>query len=80
MGQNSTCKRYSREFKLEAVKMVTSGGYSGPQIAGELGISQKSLYDWKKKLEQQGILAFPGPGRLDLKDAEIRCILALILK
>jgi transposase len=40
-------KRYPEEFKIEAVKQVTERGYSIPDVAKRLGITAKSLYDWK---------------------------------
>ena len=40
--------RYTDEFKRDAVAQVTDRGYSVKDVAGRLGISTKSLYDWKK--------------------------------
>jgi len=39
--------RYTEEFKRDAVAQVTDRGYSVREVAGRLGISTKSLYDWK---------------------------------
>lgn len=38
---------YTEEFKREAVAQVTDRGYSVREVAKRLGISTKSLYDWK---------------------------------
>ena len=43
-------KRYTEEFKVEAVKQVTERGYSVQEVAERLGISTKSLYDWRSQL------------------------------
>lgn len=43
-------KRYTDEFKVEAVKQVTERGYSVQEVAERLGISTKSLYDWRSQL------------------------------
>ena len=43
-------KRYTYEFKVEAVKQVTERGYSVQEVAERLGISTKSLYDWRSQL------------------------------
>lgn len=43
-------KRYTDEFKIEAVKQVTERGYSVQEVAERLGISTKSLYDWRSQL------------------------------
>jgi transposase len=40
--------RYSDEFKQEAVNQVVIHGYKVAEVADRLGISTKSLYDWKK--------------------------------
>ena len=42
-------KRYSEEFKIEAVLQVTDLGYKVPEVAGRLGITTKSLYEWIKR-------------------------------
>ena len=42
-------KRYPEEFKIEAVKQVTESGYSAPDVAKRLGVSQPTLYEWIKK-------------------------------
>jgi transposase-like protein len=42
-------KRYLEEFRIAAVKQVTDGGYSAPDVAQRLGVSQPTLYEWIKK-------------------------------
>jgi len=42
-------KRYTEEFKEEAVKQVTERGYSVVEVAERLGTTTHSLYDWIKK-------------------------------
>jgi transposase len=39
-------KRYSEEFKIEAVKQVTERNHPVLQVANRLGVTTKSLYDW----------------------------------
>ncbi|WP_193330725.1 IS3 family transposase [Pseudoalteromonas ulvae] len=43
-------KRYTEEFKIEAVKQITERGYSVQEVADRLGISTKSLYHWRSQL------------------------------
>ena len=43
-------KRYTEEFKIEAVKQVTDRGYSVNEVAERLGITTKSLYNWRSQL------------------------------
>lgn len=42
-------KRYTEEFKIEAVKQVTDRCYSVADVADRLGVTTKSLYDWIKR-------------------------------
>lgn len=42
-------KRYTEEFKAEAVKQVTDRGHSVADVAGRLGVSIHSLYAWRKQ-------------------------------
>ena len=39
-------KRYSKEFKIEAVKQVVDRGYSVSSVATRLDITTHSLYAW----------------------------------
>jgi len=41
-----TFKRYTEEFRGEAVRQVTERGYSVGEVAERLGVSNKSLYKW----------------------------------
>lgn len=44
-------KRFTDEFKKEAVRQVTERGYSIAEVAERLGTSTHSLYAWLKKYE-----------------------------
>ena len=55
-------KQYSREFKQEAVRLITEQGVSVAQAARDLGINDNVLHRWKKELSQYGEKAFPGNG------------------
>ena len=62
--ENGKKKRFDRDFKISAVKMVTDGGHKAAEVARSLGIHQNQLYNWKKKFSDQGDKAFPGKGHL----------------
>ena len=55
-------KQYTKEFKHQAVRLVTEQGLSIAQAARDLGINDNLLSRWKKELEGQGPQAFPGQG------------------
>ena len=60
--------RYSREFKVEAVRMLKDGRRPGSEIAMELGIKRTLLYRWKDELENKGDKAFQGSGKPKAED------------
>ena len=47
-------RTYTREFKVEAVKLVTEKGYSVAEAARSLGIGQTLLRSWRLALESVG--------------------------
>jgi transposase len=42
-------KRFTDEFKIQAVKQVTAEGYSVASVAERLGVSTNSVYYWIKQ-------------------------------
>ena len=38
---------YSREFKLEAIRLMKESNRSSAQVAHELGVRRNQLYKWK---------------------------------
>jgi transposase-like protein len=56
-------KQFTREFKLEAVRMLEEGIKPASDLARELGIRRNLLYKWKETIDQKGNDAFPGNGR-----------------
>jgi transposase len=65
-------RTFTREFKVEAVKLVTEKGYSVAEAARSLGIGQTLLRSWKLALESNGAEAFPGQGKLPASEEELR--------
>jgi transposase len=43
-------KRYTQQFKGEAVKQIVERGYSVAEVAERLGISTKTLYHWRASM------------------------------
>jgi transposase-like protein len=46
-------KRYTEEFKIEAVKQVTERGYGIYSVASRLGVTHMSLYAWIQRYGKQ---------------------------
>ena len=64
VGEAGKKKRFDRDFKLSAVKMVTEGGHKAAEVARSLGIHPNQLYNWKRKYGDKGDKAFPGKGNM----------------
>ena len=59
-----TRRKYTREFKVEAVRMANEPGVTLKQIGAELGVNPHLLGKWRKQMQEDGeILAFPGQGK-----------------
>lgn len=65
-------RSFSKEFKLEAVRLVVEGGDSIAQVARDLGIRATLLGRWKQEYEQDQGSAFPGQGQVKPEDEELR--------
>ena len=49
-----TRKKYTREFKEEAVKLITEQGYQITEAARNLGVNENMLDRWKREVEGDG--------------------------
>jgi len=56
-------RRFSAEYKREAVTMLDAPGVRVSQIAAELGIGATVLGRWRRELRQEPTQAFVGQGR-----------------
>lgn len=63
-------KTYSREFKIEAVRLVTEQGMARKQVARDLGIDTQTLRRWIHDFTDDPEKAFPGKGHV--RDEELR--------
>jgi transposase len=69
---NKPRKQYSREFKMEAVRLLKTSGKSARQLERELGIGSGNLSRWKREFAADGEDAFPGHGRLTPEQDRLR--------
>ena len=56
-------KRYSAEFKREALKRASEEGMTDVRVSEELGVSTRQLRRWRDELRLHGDNAFPGHGK-----------------
>ena len=62
-------KRYSAEFKLEALRRANEEGVTDTLVAEELGFSSRQLRRWRDEAKKDGDNAFPGHG--NARDKEL---------
>jgi transposase len=65
-------RKYSQEFKVEAVRLAREGGRTSSDVAEDLGIRADMLRRWARELELDGNEAFRGSGVLRSDEDELR--------
>ena len=65
-------KKYTREFKQDAVRLVTEQGYNQSEAARSLGIDRGMLGRWVKEFQEDQIEAFRGNGNRTAEQEELR--------
>ena len=64
-------RKFSREFKVEAVRLVRERGVSAAQAARDLDVHENVLRKWVKELAAASADAFPGHGQMKPEQLEI---------
>jgi transposase len=64
-------RKFTREFKLEAVRLIKERGVSYAQASQDLSVHQSQLRGWVKALADDPQHAFPGPGQMKPEQLEI---------
>src|SRR5438067_2515102 len=64
-------RKFSREFKVEAVKLVRERGVSVAQAGRDLGVHENVLRKWVKEIGSDPVQAFPGRGQMKPEQLEI---------
>jgi transposase len=65
-------KKYSTEFKREAVGLVVDQGYSKAEAGRSLDVNPNLIRRWQLEFEAEGNDAFPGHGKLTPDQKRIR--------
>ena len=66
-----TRRSFTREFKIEAVKLVRERGVSVAQAGRDLGVHENVLRKWVKEFGSNPVQAFPGHGQMKPEQLEI---------
>jgi len=69
-----TRKKYSKEFKLDAVSLVLEQGYTRAEAARSLEINAHMLGRWVKESREDDGQAFRGNGKLTPEQEEVRAL------
>lgn len=65
-------RKFSREFKIEAVKLVRERGVSVAQAGRDLDVHENVLRKWVKEFGSDPVQAFPGHGQMKPEQQEIQ--------
>ena len=68
----TTRKKYTKEFKQDAVRLVTEQGYQHTAAARNLGIDGGMLGRWVKEFQEDESEAFRGNGKRSIEQEELR--------
>lgn len=72
MTKRKPYRRYSSEFKLEAIRRANEEGLTDRAVCDELGISTRQFRRWRDEIEVLGKDAFPGKGQT--RDEEVTAL------
>jgi transposase len=73
-------RKFTREFKLEAVRLIKERGVSYTQASLDLGVHQSQLRSWVKALADDRQHAFPGQGQMKPEQLEIAQLKREVIK
>ena len=71
MGETRGRRKYDREFKEDAIRLIVDGGRPVREVARDLGIHENMLSRWKKEYLQDKEHSFPGKGHMKPHEEEI---------
>lgn len=66
-------KKYSKEFKLDAIALVVEQNYSQAEASRSLGVNPNMLSRWIKEAENDDRQAFRGNGNLTPEQEDLAC-------
>ena len=73
-------RRFTREFKLEAVRLIRDRGVSYAQASQDLKVHPTQLRNWVKAFADDPQHAFPGPGQMKPEQLEIARLKREVIK
>lgn len=71
MEEKQRRKRFDKDYKISAVKLVLEGNQSLSSVAKDIGINSNTLQNWKKQYLKDKEESFPGKGFQTPLEAEL---------
>ena len=72
MSEKNRRRKYTKEFKLEAIQLTESRGGNASEVARNLGVKPNMLSRWIREYKADQQHAFPGLGKLKEPEEELR--------
>ena len=66
--------RYTQEFKSEAINMAVNGGLSLSEVASNLGLNYKTLYNWVKGSMPESSSTQAGKSKIKELESEVQAL------
>ena len=73
-------RKFTREFKLEAVRLIKDRGVSFAQASQDLSVHESQLRNWVKRFSDDPQHAFPGHGQMKPEQLEIARLKREVIK
>jgi transposase-like protein len=58
-AQRAKRASYTREYKIEAIRLSNEGTRSIAEVAADLGLNVEQLYRWRRAFAKDGVTSFP---------------------
>jgi len=71
MGETKGRRKFDREFKERALRLIVEGGRTLRSVSRDLGIHESVLQRWKREYLEDREHAFPGKGHMKPHEEEI---------
>lgn len=55
-------RKFDKQFKIDAVRLLENSGKTATEIASNLGIPRDALSRWKREVQEENLRVFPGHG------------------
>ncbi len=73
-------RKFTREFKLEAARLIKERGVSYVQASQDLGVHESQLRIWVRKFAEDPQHSFPGQGQMKPEQLEIARLKREVIK